>query len=217
MKQHQKSGAEAIYQYAVSFRPFEVEQEVRRLVSEGVDPREILLQLRQALLKSYELYREGVYGLPQLSAMVATFHMALEALGKQAEPREDAPRILMGTLGSIHYIGKDIIKCFYISEGFNVRDLGENLLAEDFINGVESFKPHVVAISIFLTNALGELEKFVSYLERRGLRRGVKVIIGGAAANESVARKYRVDGWGRDPGTAVELVYRMLEEIKKGE
>ncbi|MCS7104991.1 MAG: cobalamin-dependent protein [Thermofilaceae archaeon] len=205
--------AEAIYEYASSFRPFDVEREVRRLVSEGVDPKLILELLRKALLNAYQLYRQGVYGLPHLSAMVTTFHMALEAMGDKFHPSENAPKVLMGTLGSIHYIGKDIIKCFYIAEGFNVLDLGENLLAEDFIKGIEFFKPHVVALSIFLTNVLNELEKIVSFLEEKELRREVKIIIGGAVANEHIARKYRVDGWGRDPGEAVKLVYEMLEKI----
>lgn len=209
--------AETVYLYASSFRPFEVEMEVRRLMLSGVDPEEILSVLRRVLLEAYQRYREGVYGLPHLSAMVTTFHMAFQAMGERVKPREGAPRVLMGTLGSVHYIGKDIIKCFYLAEGFNVLDLGENLLAEDFIRGIDQFKPQVVAISIFLTNALGELEKLVSYLENQGLRRNVKVIIGGAVANEHVARKYRVDGWGREPGAAVKLVYEMLERIRRGE
>lgn len=209
--------SDRVYFYASRFRPFEVEREVRSLIHEGGSAEEVFTALRKALLEAYQLYKAGTYGLPHLSAMVTTFHMALEAMGDAARPRETAPRVLMGTLGSIHYIGKDIIKCFYLAEGFNVLDLGENLLADDFIRGVEEFKPHVVAVSIFLTNALGELERFVSYLEERGLRREVKVIIGGAVANEHIARKYRVDGWGREPGTAVKLVYEMLERIKRGE
>lgn len=209
--------AESVYLYASSFRLFDVEREVHRLVEAGVSCGEVLDALRRALLEAYQKYREGVYGLPHLSAMVTAFHMAFEAMGDMVKPREGAARVLMGTLGSVHYIGKDIIKCFYLAEGFNVLDLGENLLAEDFIRGVEEFKPQVVAVSVFLTNALGELEKLVSYLEERGLRKSVKVIIGGAVANEHVARRYRVDGWGREPGAAVRLVYEMLERIERGE
>ncbi|MEM1509790.1 MAG: cobalamin-dependent protein [Thermofilaceae archaeon] len=208
---------EAVYEYASSFKPFEVEAEVKKLLSRGVNHEEILNSLRKALLHTYELYREGVYGLPHLSAMVTIFHMALTAMGDRVKPKEDAPRVLMGTLGSIHYIGKDIIKCFYMAEGFNVLDLGENLLAEDFIREVEKFHPQVVAISIFLTNALNELEKLVAYLNSKNLRSKVKVIIGGAVANDQVASKYGVDGWGRDPGMAVKLVYEMLERIHRGE
>lgn len=208
---------EAVYEYASNFKPFEVEAEVKRLLSIGVNPEEILNSLRRALLHAYELYREGVYGLPHLSAMVTTFHMALTAMGDRVKPKEGAPRVLMGTLGSVHYIGKDIIKCFYMAEGFDVLDLGENLLAEDFIRGVEEFHPKVVAISIFLTNALNELEKLVAYLDSKNLRSKVKVIIGGAVANDQVASRYRVDGWGRDPGAAVKLVYEMLDRIHRGE
>jgi len=206
-----------IYELAISFKPFELEETVKRYLEAGIDPREILDSLRRALLYSYQMYRKGVFALPHLSAMVATFHMGFEALKDKIEGLGSKGRILMGTLGSIHYIGKDIIKCFYIGEGFEAIDLGENLLAENFIQGIEKYKPDIVAVSIFLTNAIKELEKLVEYLEKKGLRDRVKIIIGGAVANDAVARKYRVDGWGRDPESAVKLAYKMMKEVEKSE
>ncbi|RLE62809.1 MAG: hypothetical protein DRJ38_08965 [Thermoprotei archaeon] len=204
-----------IYELAISFKPFELEEAVKQYLEAGIDPREILDSLRRALLYSYQMYRKGRFALPHLSAMVATFHMGFEILKDKIKGLGSKGRILMGTLGSIHYIGKDIIKCFYIGEGFEVIDLGENLLAENFIQGIEEYKPSIVAVSIFLTNAIKELEKLVEYLERKSLRDRVKIIIGGAVANDAIARKYRVDGWGRDPESAVKLAYKMMEEVEK--
>jgi 5-methyltetrahydrofolate--homocysteine methyltransferase len=204
-----------IYELAIHFRPFELEEKVKELIEKGYDPNDILETLREALKYSYQMYLKGVYALPQLSAMVATFHMGYAVLEGRVKPSISKGRILMGTLGSIHYIGKDIIKCFYISEGFDVIDLGENLMAVDFIKGIEKYQPQVVAISIFLLNALGELEKLVKYLEENNLRRKIKVIIGGAAANEAIARKYRVDGWGKDPDSAIKLLYNVMKEVEK--
>lgn len=206
-----------VYELAINFKPFELENAVRRYLRTGADPKEILDSLRKALLYSYQMYRNGGFALPHLSAMVATFHMGFEVLKDRIKGLGSKGRILMGTLGSIHYIGKDIIKCFYIGEGFEVIDLGENLLAENFIQGIEKYKPDIVAVSIFLTNAIKELEKLVDYLEKRSLRDRVKIIIGGAVANDAIARKYKVDGWGRDPDSAVKLAYKMIKEVKKSE
>lgn len=74
-----------------------------------------------------------------------------------------------------------------------------------------------MAVSIFLSNAIKELEKLVEYLEKKGLRDRVKIIIGGAVANDAIARKYRVDSWECDPESAVKLAYKMMKEVKKSE
>jgi 5-methyltetrahydrofolate--homocysteine methyltransferase len=47
-------------------------------------------------------------------------------------------------------------------------------------------------------------------LEERGLRDGVKVIIGGAAVTEGFANEIGADGYGADAAQAVRLVKSLL-------
>jgi len=201
-----------IYQLAMEFKPFEVQNEIKRLLSIGVEPEEILNQLRRAIMDACEKYGKE-FALPQLSAIMATFTMGYDILKDKVEHKEKG-RILMGTLGSMHYIGKDIIKVLYMADGFEVIDLGENLMAENFIQGIIEYRPHLVGISMFLTNAIFELSKIMEFLEREGLRDRVKVIVGGVQGNRYIAEKYRLDGWGHDPKTALELANRLVMEVR---
>jgi Predicted cobalamin binding protein len=178
----------------------------------GVEPEEILNQLRRAMMDACEKYGKE-FALPQLSAIMATFTMGYDILKDKVEHKEKG-RILMGTLGSMHYIGKDIIKVLYMADGFEVIDLGENLMAENFIQGIIEYRPHLVGISMFLTNAIFELSKIMEFLEREGLRDRVKVIVGGVQGNRYIAEKYRLDGWGHDPKTALELANRLVMEVR---
>lgn len=201
-----------VYLLAMEFKPFEVEEEVKRLLSAGVSPQLILDQLRKAMMDACEKYGKD-FALPQLSAIMAAFSMGYDIL-KDRVKVESKGRILMGTLGSMHYIGKDIIKVLYMADGFEVIDLGENLMAENFIKGIVEYRPHLVGISMFLTNAIFELGKIMEFLEREGLRDRVKVIVGGVQGNKYIAEKFRLDGWGHDPKTALELANRLVSEVR---
>jgi len=199
-----------VYELAVSLRPFETEGEIKKLLSEGVPPDEMLDSLRKAMIEACEKYDKGEFSLPQLSAMIAVFHMGYEVLKDRVESPSKKGKILIGTLGSVHYIGKDIIKFMYVADGFDVHDLGENLLADSFIGGISELNPDLVAISIFLTNAMPELGKVVDYLEKNNLRKRTKIIIGGAQGNPRIAAKYKLDGWGHDPKTALKLANELV-------
>jgi 5-methyltetrahydrofolate--homocysteine methyltransferase len=202
-----------VYELAMEFKPFEVENEVKRLLSLGVDAEQILDQLRRAMTDACDRYG-GEFALPQLSAVMASFSMGYELL-KDKIRKTGKGRILMGTLGSMHYIGKDIIKVLYIADGFDVKDLGENLMAENFIKGIREFNPHLVGISAFLTNAIFELQEIIGFLERNNLRKRVKVIIGGVQGNPHVAERFHLDGWAHDPRRALELANRLVSEAAR--
>jgi methanogenic corrinoid protein MtbC1 len=202
-----------IYKLAMEFKPFEVEKEVKHLLSIGVDPNEIFNSLRKAMFDACEKYGKE-FALPQLSAIMASFYMGYEIL-KDKIKKIDKGRILIGTLGSMHYIGKDIIKVLYIADGFEVKDLGENLMAEDFIKGIKGFKPHLIGLSVFLTNAIFEIEKIIKFLKDNNLRDRVKVIIGGVQGNPYVAKKFELDGWAHDPKTALEIANKLIKEVRE--
>ncbi|MEM2083374.1 MAG: cobalamin-dependent protein [Thermoplasmata archaeon] len=202
-----------IYKLAMEFKPFEVEKEIKHLLSIGADPNEILNSLRKAIFDACDKYGKE-FALPQLSAIMASFYMGYEILKDKIE-KMDKGRILIGTLGSMHYIGKDIIKVLYIADGFEVKDLGENLMAEDFIKGIKEFEPHLIGLSVFLTNAIFEIEKIIKFLKENNLRDKVKVIIGGVQGNPFVAKKFELDGWAHDPKTALEIANKLVKEVRE--
>ncbi len=204
-----------VYELAMGLKPFEVEEEIKQLLSAQANADGILNSLGKAMVEACERYDRGEFSLPHLSTMITTFHMGYELLKEKVKNRRQKGRILIGTLGSIHYIGKDIIKVSYIADGFDVHDLGENLLAGNFIKGIREFGPDIVAVSMFLTNAMPELRKIVEFLEKNDLRERTKIIIGGVQGNPTVAKKFRLDGWGHDPKTALKLASDLIGGLRK--
>lgn len=203
-----------LYDLAIEMRPFEAEKKVKRLLSKQVSADEILNSLKKAMIDSVAKYHAGEFALPHLSAMITTFNMGYELIKERVKKGEKG-KVLMGTLGSMHYIGKDIIKFLLMADGFEVRDLGENLLAENFMSGIKEFDPDLIGVSIFLTNAMPELGKIVNFMEKHNLRDRMKIAIGGVQANPKTAEKFRVDGWAHEPKAALSLVNELMNELRK--
>ena len=57
-----------------------------------------------------------------------------------------------------------------------------------------------------------QMKLVIKALEDAGLRKGMKVIVGGAPVNEKYARDIGADGYAHDAGGGVKLVGRLLQE-----
>jgi len=56
----------------------------------------------------------------------------------------------------------------------------------------------IVAVSVPLTSAVAETKTIVEALKKAGLREKVKVIIGGRAASDELAREFGADAAAKD-------------------
>lgn len=89
------------------------------------------------------------------------------------------------------------------SAGFNVVDLGADVPAKKFVESIKTEKPDIVAMSALLTSTMGKMKEVVDELKREGLRKGVKIIIGGAPIDEEFAKRVGADAYGEDAIDAV--------------
>ena len=96
------------------------------------------------------------------------------------------------------------------AEGFNVRDIGINVPASDFVEAVEKDDAHIVAMSALLTTTAPEQNRVIDLLKKKGLRDKVKIMVGGGAITKEFANSIGADGYsGTAPG-AVKLAKNML-------
>ncbi len=103
-------------------------------------------------------------------------------------------KVIAGTVeGDLHDIGKNLFVTLLRAAGFEVVDLGVDVKAEDFIKAIRKEKPDILAMSALLTLTLQGIENVIRTLEKSGLRRKVKVIVGGAPVTPQFGRKARVD------------------------
>ncbi|MEW6402665.1 MAG: corrinoid protein [Chloroflexota bacterium] len=119
--------------------------------------------------------------------------------------------IVMGTVkGDLHDIGKNIVIMMLEGAGFIVADLGVNLPPERILEEVEQIKPNILGLSALLTTTMSELRNVIEALESSGLRKSVKVMVGGAPVDAKFAEKIGADGYGKDAAQAVELARRLV-------
>ena len=189
----------------------------RRLLEEGLSPREIISSvLVPAMRRVGELYERGEYFIPELVASAEAFRSSMEVLRPHIRGSSDVPVTgvaVFGTVrGDIHELGKNLAAAVFEAEGFQVIDLGVDVPPERFAEAVEKYDADVVGMSALMTTTMLEQRNIIEELKKRGLRDRVIVIAGGAPVTEEWVREIGGDVWGREAFEAVRIVKKMLLE-----
>jgi 5-methyltetrahydrofolate--homocysteine methyltransferase len=66
-------------------------------------------------------------------------------------------------------------------------------------------------MSALLTVAIDSAKETIQLLEKNNLRNKVKIIVGGAAFNEEVAKKIGADAYGKDALDAIKFCEKILK------
>jgi len=181
----------------------------KEMLEEGTDPQEILDASRDAMAIVGNRYERKEYFLPEL--IIAGD--LLREIGALVKPRLTGKRagkalgkVLLGTVaGDIHDIGKDVVGFMLDVNDFEVRDLGVDVAADVFVKNIREFNPGIVGMSGFLTQAFDQMRLTVGAIREAGLREKVKIMIGGAIMDASVAQYVGADAYGADATAAVKL------------
>jgi trimethylamine corrinoid protein len=88
---------------------------------------------------------------------------------------------------------------------FEVQDVGVDVAAEVFVQKIREFKPDVVGMSGFLTQAFDQMKTTIEAIAKAGLRKKVKIMIGGAIMDDKVTAYVGADAYGADATAAVKL------------
>ena len=119
--------------------------------------------------------------------------------------------VVIGTVrGDIHDIGKNIVAVMLEAAGFEVNDLGVDVPPEKFLNKTLESKAQIVAMSALLTVTTPEQKNTVLAIEKAGIRKNVKVAVGGAAVTPEWAREIGAEGYSDNAVDAVELFKKLV-------
>jgi len=206
-----KDHLKEVFNSCLSFKYFEIEDVINEALREGVSPSDIRSVLCEALKEALQRFRKRVYAIPQLYAVCCTFERGLNIVKL---PSKVKGRVMIGTLGSVHYVGKDIVKLALMADGFEVIDLGENLTPEQVVKAVEEVRPDIVALSTLVIICLPLQKRVIQLLEEKGLRDKVKVLIGGPVTSKEWAKEIKADGWATDAFDAVKEANKLMRELK---
>ncbi|MBR1992830.1 MAG: corrinoid protein [Firmicutes bacterium] len=163
-----------------------------------------------------QLYEDEEYFLPDLVCSADAMKCALEVLDEAMKNDPNAQKgaaakvALVTVQGDVHDIGKTIVGAMMTASGFEVYDLGTDVLNEDVIAKVKEIDPDVLGLSALLTTTMEEQGNIIEMLKAEGLRDDVKVIIGGAPVNQAWADKITADGYSDNAIAAVKLAQTLL-------
>lgn len=196
----------------VNMREEEAMALVTRLIKTDGDPLKILGYCTRAMEIVGRRFEAGDYFLPEL-LMAGEMLKQISELVKPgitetgASSMKKKGRVLIGTVqGDIHDIGKDIVVFLLDVNGFDVQDLGINVPVEQFVEAIKTFQPQVVGMSGLLTIAYDAMRDTVAAIEAAGLRKGVKIIIGGGQMSEKVKEYAGADACGKDAVDGISII-----------
>ncbi len=188
----------------------------RRALETGLDPLECIENgFVAGINKVGALYEEGDMFLPELVAAGEVMKEALAILEpellKNKQARTILGKVIIGSVAhDIHDIGKDIVASMLAASGFEVHNLGIDVPGDTFVARVRELKPDILGMSALLTTTMPEQKNVIEILEEEGLRKGVKVMVGGAPVNKEWAEAIGADGFAEDAVEAVKVAKTLV-------
>jgi len=213
LKQDTNQHLQAIGESVLAFKYFQAEEATKQALAAGVPREEVAKVFKGLFLDALARYEEGKYSIAHVTAAQSLFEMGFDLAKAEVTPKG---KVVIGTLGSSHYLGKDIIRLLLAADGFEVIDLGEIVFPEQFVAAVEKEKPDIVAAAVMIIACLPLQRAMVGMLQLKGLRDKVKVLVGGAVTSEKWASEIGADGWGERAPQALAEANRLLRELKEG-
>jgi len=153
-----------------------------------------------ARFKKNEIY------IPEVLIAARAMKSAMEVLEPELVKAGVKPigKLLIGTVqGDLHDIGKNLVAMMLKGAGFEVIDLGVDVLPEKFVDQAKALDVHLIGMSALLTTTMPGMEKTLKILRKSGV--SAKVMIGGAPVTQNYADKIGADGYAADAASAVDV------------
>jgi methylmalonyl-CoA mutase cobalamin-binding domain/chain len=204
---------ESIKQGFLDLSETTVLDEVRARMKAKVPPEEILRECQDGITAVGDAFGEGRMFVSDLMISASIFKKAVRIIMPDDEPlvfRGDKGKVVIGTVKEdMHNIGKDLTSNMLRFAGYEVIDIGVDCSPEDFVKAAKNSGAKIVALSCLLTSSYPFIIKTIEALKTAGLRRRVKVIVGGAPLDEKAAEYCGADAYGPNARSAVSFARRI--------
>ncbi len=144
---------------------------------------------------------------------------AMQAFMDEVTPRLEADagsaqatgKVVIGTVqGDIHSIGKNIVATMLSASGYEVVDLGVNVVPMEAIEAAENTGASIIGLSALMTTSMPYQKEVVDLLDALNQRDDFWVIVGGGPVTREYAHDIGSNGWAPDAAVAVQVCDRML-------
>lgn len=170
--------------------------------------------LTKGIQKVGELFSTGEYYLPELIIGADVMKAGLDILEPAMladQKREIVGKVVLGTVeGDLHEIGKTLVGTMLTANGFQVIDIGVDKKSDEFIKAIIESDAAIVGASALLTTTMLKQKELINAIEEAGLRKRVKIMVGGAPVTYSYAKEIGADGFAEDAISAVDMAFRLI-------
>ncbi|MEE9564324.1 MAG: cobalamin-dependent protein [Candidatus Hydrothermarchaeaceae archaeon] len=197
----------------ISFDMDDIKEAARLALKAGIPPERVINEAMADGMKVVgERYENDEYYLPDLIMAGETMNEGTKILfsGERRIEGPGAPVVLATVKGDIHDIGKNVLSNFLNGVGIRVHDLGVDVSSEEIVETVRKYRPAVLGLSALLSTTKDEIKEVIKELEKSGLRKDVKIIIGGLPTDRGFARKAGGDAYAEDAVEGVKIIKKWV-------
>ncbi len=160
-----------------------------------------------------KLFKEGQVYLPEILISTRAMNRGVDELKPYltaADIHKKGTVVLGAVEGDLHDIGKNLVKLMLESNGFKVVDVGIDVSVESFVRAAQEYHADIIAMSALLTITMAYMPKVIAALDQAGIRKQVKVMVGGAPITHEFADSIGAEGFAEDCASAVDEAMRLM-------
>lgn len=125
--------------------------------------------------------------------------------------------VIGNTEDDFHSLGRKTVGLFLSAAGWDVHDLGNDVLAEQFLEKALEVDARVIGVSAMMQTTALNIRKLRELIDSRGLTGRIKLAVGGAVFNwrPELVAEVGGDGTAHNAVAADELFMRLQTEAQK--
>jgi corrinoid protein of di/trimethylamine methyltransferase len=165
-----------------------------------------------------ELYEKNEYFVPEVLMCADALYLGLAILRPLVPKMEGVSKsqVVIGSIqGDVHDIGKNLVKMMFDVAGWQVYDLGRDVLLENFVKEQLRTDAEVVAMSAMMTTTMLGMKKVIKMIKEKNPN--VMIMLGGAPVTKDVAKLFGADGYAESAGNAVQEGIKMIARLREYE
>jgi 5-methyltetrahydrofolate--homocysteine methyltransferase len=209
---------DTLQQAVIGGKVAQVKELTEKALSEGRKAQEVL---DQGLIPAMDIVGEKFscheFYMPEMLFAARAMQTGIGLLKPLLEQAGSKPRgkVVIGTVkGDLHDIGKNIVVLMLQGSGFEVVDLGVDVKPDRFVEAVKTDQPQFVMMSALLTTTMLAMKDTMEALKASGIRRQVKVAVGGAPVTQRFCEEIGADFYSANATGAVTKAKELLSAVR---
>ncbi len=205
---------DTLFQAIVDGKAAEAKAAAQAAIARGMQPQEIINgQMIKGMSEIGQRFQDGKAYVPHLLMSARAMKEALALLKPlmAGNTTTTLGKVVIGTVkGDLHDIGKNLVASMLEGCGFEVVNIGVDVNKESFIDAVRQNHADILCMSALLTTTMDYMKEVITALEEAGIRKEVKVMVGGAPLSQEYADRIGADGYSDNANSAVALARNLL-------